>query len=165
MAECGALCALSGVLGEMRIWKVSIAVFVVAVVILAAGSLIVLVKLSLSVSRDAETTLAAYRLVLEVLGDYAKKNGGRWPKSWDDLLDVPNNGCFGIRWPEDVAKVKKRIRINFDLTTDDVLTMDYDHFTAVEQTELNYGPNPWLIAKLLEEIRQAAGQIEGPPAA
>jgi hypothetical protein len=143
----------------MSVPKVSIAVLIGAIVILTGASLLVLFQLSLRVSRDAETTLGAYRLVLEVLADYATESGGRWPKSWDELLHIRNDGYVGLRWPEEVAEVKKRIRINFDLTMDQVLSMDPEHFTAVEQTGPNYGPYPWLIAKFLEDARRGAGRM------
>jgi len=108
----------------MRIPRILMIILALAVPMLIGVSLLVLAQQSIRVSRDAETTLGAYRLVLEVLADYSTENGGRWPKSWDDLVRVRHDGYVGLRWPEDVAQVKKRIRINFDLTTDEVLSMD-----------------------------------------
>jgi len=131
----------------------------VALLTLAAVSILVLAYQARKVTNHAETTLAAYRLVLEVLADYLKENGGKWPRSWDDMSQIRHSGYAGLRWPEDLAKVRGRIRINFELTTDEVISKDYDHFTAVEQIGPNFGPYEWLIAKFLYDARRSVGRV------
>ena len=69
-------------------------------------------------------------------------HSGKWPTSWDDLARVPpdrNHPSF--RWPDEIGEIRKRIRINFDVTTAQVIARGKDHFTAVEQTGPNYGPH------------------------
>jgi hypothetical protein len=110
-------------------------------------------------SREAQYTRSAYFLVLDVLGDYLAQNRGKWPKSWDDLVQVPNSGVSDFKWPEDVARIQKRIRIDFDLTTPDVISAGITHFTAVMQVhEPNYGADPYLINRLLYRAQLAVGQ-------
>ena len=99
---------------------------------------------------DAEDTLGAYALVLDVLGDYLTQNGGKWPKSWDDLVVVRHSDYSKFRWPKDIAEIKSAVRIDFNLKTSDVVSMDINHFNAVTQRTGDYGPYEWLIAGLLD---------------
>jgi len=145
-----------------RIRRIILDVVVVALPLLGSTSLVVLICQSIRVSLDAEVTLHAYELVLDVLDDYLAQNGGRWPRSWDDLIQIRHDGFAGRRWPEDVAQVKKRIRIDFDLTTDEVIGMDIEHFTAVTQIGPNYGPHEGFLAKFLYDARRSAGRVPGP---
>ena len=145
-------------------FRIIIGIACVAAWILVVGSFLVWGYLSVRVSLDAEKTLGAYRLVLEVIADYLKQSGGKWPKSWEELSNTQHGGYVGLRWPSDLAEIKKRIRIDFDLTTTDVISTDYNHFTAVQQVGPNYGPYPWVIAKFLYDARQSVAPIRDPPA-
>ena len=114
------------------------------------------------VSREAQYNRSAYFLVLDVLPDYLAENHGEWPRSWDDLIRVRNSGVADFRWPMDIREVRKRIRINFDLTTSEVISTGIEQFTAVTQIEPNYGADPWLIDWFLYRARVAAGQVSEP---
>jgi hypothetical protein len=41
--------------------------------------------------------------------------------------------------------------------------MDIEHFTAVTQTEPNYGSYPWFIAKFLDDAQRSVGRISKAP--
>ncbi len=121
--------------------------------------LAVLVYRFIRVSREAQYTRSAYFLVSDVLGDHLAQNRGEWPKSWDDLVRVPNGGVADFAWPQDVARIKRRIRIDFDLTTSEVISAGTAHFTAITQIdEPNYGPDPYLVSRLLHRAELAVGQ-------
>jgi hypothetical protein len=139
-------------------YRLAITAAIVLVIVLPVVSVIVVGYLSMNVGREAQKTLTAYRLILEVLADYLTENGGKWPKSWDDLVNIRHSGYPGFRWPDDVADVRKRIRINFDLSTSDVISTDIEHFTAVTQTEPNYGRYEELIDKFLYDARRSVGR-------
>ena len=128
----------------------------VAMLLLPFASAIVVFR-SLKIVADAEDTLGAYALVMDVLGDYLTQNGGKWPKSWEDLVVVRHSDYSKYRWPEDIAEIRERVRIDFSLKTSDVVLMDINYFTAVTQRTGDYGPYEWLIARLLYRAKRAVG--------
>jgi hypothetical protein len=111
---------------------------------------------------DAQYTLNVYAVVLDVLAEYLRENGGRWPKSWDDLVVIHHPGNPPFRWPEDLGEIRKRVRINFDVTTAEVIAAGVEHFTAVTQREPNYSPFEYHIIPFLEAARRSVGHIQGP---
>ena len=141
-------------------FRVVAAAAIVATIIVSLGAF--LAYRFIRVSREAQYNRSAYFLVLEVLGDYLAENHGEWPRSWDDLIRVRNSGVADFRWPMDIGAVRKRIRIDFDLTTTEVISTGIEHFTAVTQIEPNYRADPWLINGLLYRARLAAGQVSEP---
>jgi hypothetical protein len=128
----------------------------IAMSMLIGASLLAWVALSIKASLDAEKTLHAYRMLLDVIADCVDANNGRWPRSWDELVGVRNPGCAGFRWPEDVSRLKKRISIDFDLTTDLVVSTGVEHFTAVKQIGPHYGTDPGDVGVFLERLRKSA---------
>jgi hypothetical protein len=106
-------------------------------------------------SLEAEGTLQAYMVVLDVLRVYMAENPGKWPKSWEDIKGIqPGNPGGMFRWPADITEYRKRVRINFTLTRADVAAMSVDNFSAVQQTYPNHGPREGMIQALLEESRK-----------
>ena len=142
-------------------WHVLRAVGILAIIVLPLGSLCSLVYLSYSVGMDAEYSLHAYGLVLEVLADYLNENSGQWPKSWDDLVVIRHSDFGLVRWPDDIGEVKKRVRINFDVTTADIISSGV-HFTAVTQRKPNYGSEEWRVPNFLEAARRSLARIPEP---
>jgi hypothetical protein len=107
------------------------------------------------VSLDAEITLHGLEFVLDLLGNFLESNGGRWPKSWDELTKTaPSESNSMFIWPDDLPKVRKRVRINFDLTTTQVASQDEEHFTAVESIGPYYPPFKESIRGLLTIARR-----------
>jgi hypothetical protein len=156
--ECG---SVRGMTITSRFWKILIGAAVGAGVV-SIVALVVLINRSVRVGVDAQTTLCAYQMVLEVIADHLKNNGGRWPDSWDELTNTPHNGCSGLRWPQDAEDVKKRVRVDFNVSTAQVVSRDYDHFVAVRQIGSNYGPHEWLIAKFLHDAHSSLSQLPRP---
>jgi hypothetical protein len=89
---------------------------------------------------EAERTLHACRMVLDLIAVHVEKTSGQWPRSWDDLreLTCANESC-GWKWPRDLDDIRKRIRVDFSLTCIDVAKQAPDSFQAVEQIGPNYG--------------------------
>ena len=108
-----------------------------------------------AVGREAETTLHAFALVLDVVGKHICAHSGQWPDSWDDLAKTsPARNHPSFLWPDDVVKIRKRIRIHFGVTTADVIATGKDQFTAVEQIGPNYGPHPGFTYPFFEIIKK-----------
>ena len=59
-------------------------------------------------------------------------------------------------------EVQKRIRINFEVSTSEVVSAGINNFTAVTHTGPIHGPDEWLIAKFLDDAGRATGQIPDP---
>lgn len=139
-------------------WRIVIATILITVV---AG-----VALFVQCTRtavQAERTLHANELVLRVLTAYVETTDGDWPTSWDDLVQtVPAESRSMWKWPDDLAALKQRVRINFDVTTDEVLKMKPGHFTAVEQIGPNYGPSEAAILDLQDVIRSCRNKRNVP---
>ena len=104
-------------------------------------------------SWEAEKTLHAYMLVLDVVDAYVQKTGGKWPRSWNDLYSV--NLKVGIwKWPQDHQEVKKRISIDFSTDCEQVSNMTTEQFSAIQQTSPNYGPPRGRIDRLIQDCRR-----------
>jgi hypothetical protein len=93
-----------------------------------------------SFSLEAEKTLHAYGMVLDLVSTYVEKTSGQWPRSWDDLrqLSTSRESC-GWEWPRDLEEIQKRIRCDFSVTCAEVAKQSPDDFHAVEQIGPNYG--------------------------
>jgi len=117
-------------------------------------------------SLDAERTLHAYDLVLQLLTVYVNQNSGRWPKNWDDLTTVSLAEQSSIfRWPNEVDEIRQRVYVDFSINGLDVAAMNVDDFSAVKQIGPNYGPSERRIRELLEATRresQESSHAEAP---
>jgi hypothetical protein len=106
-------------------------------------------------SLQAEDTLHAYDLVLDVVGAHLRGTSGTWPTSWDDLAGVrPEEDHSVFRWPQDMRKIRRRVRIDFTLSTREVARMDVAHFAAIQQIGPNFGNHEPAVRKLLHTVRQ-----------
>jgi hypothetical protein len=90
-------------------------------------------------SLEAEKTLHAYRLVLDLVSTHIDKTPGQWPRSWDDLRRLSPSRESMWKWPSDIDEIQKRIRIDFSLTIADVAKQNPDSFHAIQQIGPNYG--------------------------
>jgi hypothetical protein len=111
---------------------------------------------SVMVSLDAERTLGAYYLVLDVLTVYVQQNSA-WPANWDDVAVIKPEQRYGFAWPADLDDVRGRIRVDFALQLSEVAAMDPDRFLAVEQVGWNYGPHRGRSERLVNAARRALG--------
>jgi hypothetical protein len=118
--------------------KVAVAVLVVVGAIVVSG--LWCLYSAVTVSLEAEKTLGAYWMVLDLVSTHVQKTSGEWPRSWDDLRKLsPSRETHGWKWPRDLKEIQKRIRIDFSVTCADVATQDPDSFHAIEQIGPNYG--------------------------
>ena len=107
---------------------------------------------------EAERTLQAYLLVLDVMVDYLHEHRS-WPSNWDEISGVPHAEHQGIyHWPDDIEIIRNRVQVNFDVTLLDVVNMDASRFTAVEQVGPRFGPDQSVIKRLKEAARLALWQ-------
>ena len=122
-----------------------------------AAWLLVRLWQGVTTSVQAEMTHQAYMLTLDLAELYVRENPGKWVRSWADLehLTVPaERQNPNYRWPEDAARVRERVRINFGLTRAQVAAMDAATFSAVQPVFPNYGPDEPGIEALLRAARQ-----------
>ncbi len=107
-------------------------------------------------SLKAEHTLHAYHLVLDITQIYCTTYPGKWPQSWDDLIEIkPTNSYAGWQWPEERESISNRINIDFDLKVDEVLAKSVKEFDAIRQLPPNYPPDPQMVERFLNAIRKA----------
>jgi hypothetical protein len=90
-------------------------------------------------SLEAERTLHAYGMVLDLVSTHMEKTSGQWPRSWDDLRQLPHSEVCGWQWPRDLEDIQKRVRCDFSVTCAEVAKQSPDNFHAVEQIGPNYG--------------------------
>jgi hypothetical protein len=125
-------------------------------VLVVGITLVCIVSWPIYVSLQAESTLGAYYMTLEVLTAYAARNSGRWPQSWDDLRDVRHGNVIGgWSWPDDIDTIQDRVHIDFAISGDEVASSTPEHFTAVKLIGPNYGPDTGRVRTLIDTIRQA----------
>jgi heme A synthase len=92
-----------------------------------------------SVSIEAEKTLHAYHVVLDVVGVYLGEHGGTWPTNWEALMATPTRPTQNMwRWPEEAEEMRKRVAIDFSLQTHEVASMSVDNFTAIQMIGPQY---------------------------
>jgi hypothetical protein len=126
-------------------WVIGIALVVVA-------TLGIVIYRAVSVSLEAEKTLHAYRFVLDSTTGYVKQHPGEWPKSWDELLSgTTSHGSD--QWPS-IEDIKHRVIVDFAAKSSEIIQQDHANFTAITQSEPNYGPNEGRIKALQDAIRQ-----------
>jgi hypothetical protein len=105
---------------------------------------------------EAEHTLQAYSFVLGTTIAYVEQHEGQWPTGWDELLSAATPPDDGREQRPTFEELKKRVRVDFSMTADEVAASDPEHFTAIVQTEPNFGPYFEETIKALQQaIRQA----------
>lgn len=127
--------------------------------IIGLGGMLLWLGYGIHVSLEAENTLHAYILVLDVVEQHVLQHDGRWPKSWEELdLSKPAKGQGIWMWPDDRARIAERIQIDFMLTTVQVVKMTPENFSAIHQVWPNYGPRESELAVFLENMRKSIAQ-------
>jgi hypothetical protein len=130
------------------------------IVVLAAVGAIVIsgawcVYCGISNSLEAEKTLHAFRMVVNLVSTHVKNTSGQWPRSWDDLRRLSTSGAAGWQWPRDIEKTQERIEIDFSATCAEVGKEDPENFRAIRQLGPNYGS--WPSASLVNICRKYQG--------
>jgi hypothetical protein len=127
---------------------------VAAVVVAALLALMVCAYRGAQISLEAERTHQAYLQVLEALTRYVAEKNAQWPRNCQDLSD------FALQYDpsefdrlRDVAELRRRVDVRFDVTCDEVAAMDSDRFSAVKPIGPNYGENLTGIEGLKEACR------------
>lgn len=129
---------------------------------LFAASVVLVIAIGLVVWRgasnslEAEATLHAYNLVLDVVTQYIKENG-KWPDNWDALAKISPALEHSIwTWPRDVDEIRKRVKVDFSLQIRDVASMHEDTFNAIEQMGPHYGGNESEIRELIATAKRVS---------
>jgi hypothetical protein len=126
-----------------------------ALIAMIVGACFLVARMSL----QAESTLHAIDLVFEVVGEFLENNERRWPKSWDELATiVPKGNASPLLSPDDISKIRQRVKVNFDLTTPEVAAQDEDDFNAIEPIGPHYPPLKETIRGLLKIARRFTAQ-------
>lgn len=111
----------------------------------------ILVWRNVAASLEAERTLQAYLITLDILEGYLRKHPGKWPTSWEDLKQNSREvSGAGFHWPNDIAEFRARVHVNFGLSREQVATMDVASFSAVRQVGPNFGPHEEKIEMVLK---------------
>jgi hypothetical protein len=137
-----------------RLYRVGL---LIAAALVVAGA--ALAYRGVAVSLEAEHTLHANNLVLEVVTAHLENDNAEWPNSWDELtVTVPTRQRGMYSWPDDLEELQQRVKIDFSLTTADVSTMDPATFSAIAPI----GPYYQVTDNRVESLLQAARQRTSP---
>ena len=109
----------------------------------------------------AEERLQATRVVGELIAEHVEKSPTHaWPTSWADLEKLPHLGCM-FAWPEQAAEYKAIVKIDFTVTTAQVLQQ-----TPATCTAVTVSPGPSFVGfpqqeltPMFDRIRDAAGAL------
>ena len=117
---------------------------IIAAVLIVVGVIVIsgvwCLYSAVTVSLEAEKTLGAYWMVLDLVSTHVKRTSGEWPRSWDDLQKLsPSRETHGWKWPRDLEEIQKRIRIDFSVKCAEVAKQSPGSFHAIEQIGPNYG--------------------------
>lgn len=111
-------------------------------------------------SWDAEKTLHAYIIVLDVTQQFVETNEGRWPQNWE-VLESFRPRIGGIwEWPQDTLEIQRRITIDFQLTAAELAAMTPEGFTAVTQRSPRYDAAEAQIQLLLHTLQRHSPMVE-----
>lgn len=113
--------------------------------LLVGGVVIVTTVASLAVYKAIEVhslagkNLQATVLVTDLVRTFVRENDGEWPSSWDDLRSIHANSLSRYyRWPEDEGEIRKRVWVDFNATSQRVLTDGIDDFTEIRPIGPSY---------------------------
>jgi len=108
------------------------------------------------VALDAGRTADAQREVLELLAAYCGEKQA-WPKSWEDLATVSNSGKqHAFAWPAEMAEVRERVDVDFNLSLADVIKLNSGNFTHVRPRRFAHQLRPSEIEEFLHKLPAAA---------
>jgi len=105
---------------------------------------------------DAEQTLRAHNLVLDVIERFVEEHGS-WPTGWDDLDTVsdPDGMSPSCRdWPGGSERIRDRIRVRFGVSASELRDMTEPQFDLIEQTDPHYPITDGEIDMFLDRIRR-----------
>lgn len=107
---------------------------------------------------DAEHTLHAYRLALELTNRYQETHAGEWPPDWKALEQLPYERGGMWEWPDDLAEIQERITIDFAANPRDVAELTPAEFTAISQRQPNFpGSSDPHVEQLIDGLRNSLG--------
>lgn len=111
---------------------------------------------AVSVSIEAEKTLHAYNLTLDVVGRFITEHGGAWPENWKALASAsPTTNGMVWNWPGDIEEIRKRVKVDFSLETKEVAAMRVDEFKAIQELGPRYGASEPAVRRLVEIAQNA----------
>jgi type II secretory pathway pseudopilin PulG len=139
------------------------ALLIVVLIVVALFCIAASILQCVTVSLEAEKTLHANQVVLEVLEVYMRENPDRWPQSWEQLskVNISNDQHWMFSWPEDIEKLRKRVSINFDLTRAQVADMRPEWFSALKPFPPYFPLDEHRIESFIEVARNEAPSPPG----
>jgi hypothetical protein len=117
-------------------------------------------------SLEAEKTLHAYDIVIQVVEQSVLQHGGQWPRSWQELETIHQiEPSAGWKWPDDRAEIAKRVQVDFTLSSEQVVKMSPTSFSAIVQFGPSFPPQEFRIAALIETVRKSLAESPRPEGA
>ena len=124
------------------------AIVCLAVLILAVRS----VRLSL----EAEKTLHAHLLVMDVVSVYVQ-NYSQWPRDWDGMYSVQPSRSHGVwDWPSDASEIRQRVIVDFSTSSGAVAKQTPASFSAIRQVFPYYADDSNAVERLIQTCRYAS---------
>ena len=100
----------------------------------------------------AENALHANLLVVMLVREYVDKNNS-WPKSWQDLEQLPPHEWAMFHWPKDREKLQEYVFVDFSADIDQLALESPEQFVVIHSKVPSY-PYDGEIPSLLNTIRQ-----------
>lgn len=137
-------------LGKHHIWYGAVGLVAVTLVIGLA-----IAYIAVSTSLTAEHALHANLLVLDLVREYVVDHQGAWPRSWEDLEQLPAREKGMFRWPLDAEEVRRYVSVDFAAEPDKLATQSVDQFDAIQPIGPCYLYKHYSnVPRLLDAIRQ-----------
>ena len=118
----------------------------------------------------AENGYHAILLVHEVTREYVSTHDGQWPRSWEDLENMPASEERLRQWSEDRERVRKYVHVDFNANPDELAEQTVVQFDAIKPIGPTFfyqesDPEVPNLLKLLKETRKAEVETstESPP--
>jgi hypothetical protein len=106
------------------------------------------------VALEAERTHHTYRQTLEAITLYLEHHNLHWPPNLESLATFAvKQDPMSFDHLSDLAELRRRVSVRFDLATEAIVNVDAREFSAVRPIEPHFGEDLSAIERLLEVSR------------
>ena len=86
------------------------------------------------IANRAELNLIAFSEASLAICGFIEKTDGKWPRSWDDLVDIE----IPYRGKPDVKRIKHLVEIDFNADPEVLMKQSPEEFVAIRQIDKDY---------------------------
>lgn len=128
-----------------RISRRKLAAGCLALIVIVAAILGYRFYIQLIRIREIKIDSSAQSRVAEILIDYMERNGGEWPKNWEDLWESHDivSGRSGRGWS--LAELQERVVIQFDAKPAEMRRASSGQIPPFHVVYRRHGKQPWYV--------------------